>query len=229
MCVCVCVVYLLPVNEQFLVWWTNACTEQKGAAAGLGWTCWHPCGWENRCWAKISIKSGKAPWVKWGKPLHWVNMAKVTVTGPYLSAMTDKIFIDDIWVTGDQNASTCGYFTCSGKWQVTTPWVSQITNFLTIDQNTFNTCPSEQWRHISGSTLAEVMACYLMAPSHYLNQCWLMITVAFTSEQFIAHEHNLNMCTEVTLIELLPHLPGANKLKSSQCLRSWPSSHCITP
>ena len=45
---------------------------------------------------------------KWGKPLHWVNMAKVTVTGPYHSAMTDKIFIDDIWVTGDPNASTCG-------------------------------------------------------------------------------------------------------------------------
>ena len=28
----------------------------------------------------------------------------------------------------------------------------------------------------SGSTLAQVMACCLMAPSHYLNQCWLMIS-----------------------------------------------------
>ena len=27
------------------------------------------------------------------------------------------------------------------------------------------------WRHKSGSTLAQVMACCLMAPSHYLNQC----------------------------------------------------------
>ena len=27
------------------------------------------------------------------------------------------------------------------------------------------------WRHRSGSTLAQVMACCLMAPSHYLNQC----------------------------------------------------------
>ena len=26
----------------------------------------------------------------------------------------------------------------------------------------------------SGSTLAQVMACCLMAPSHYLNQCWLI-------------------------------------------------------
>ena len=58
---CVCVVYLVLVNEHFLVRWTNACTERKRVAAGLGWPCWRPCGWENRCWAKISIKSGKAP------------------------------------------------------------------------------------------------------------------------------------------------------------------------
>ena len=32
------------------------------------------------------------------------------------------------------------------------------------------------WRHRSGSTLAKVMACCLTAPSHYLNQCWLIIS-----------------------------------------------------
>ena len=32
------------------------------------------------------------------------------------------------------------------------------------------------WRHRSGSTLAQVMACCLTAPSHYLNQCWLIIS-----------------------------------------------------
>ena len=31
------------------------------------------------------------------------------------------------------------------------------------------------WWHRSGSTLAQVMACCLTAPSHYLNQCWLII------------------------------------------------------
>ena len=34
------------------------------------------------------------------------------------------------------------------------------------------------WRQRSGSTLARVMACCLMAPSHYLNQCWLIISKA---------------------------------------------------
>ena len=29
------------------------------------------------------------------------------------------------------------------------------------------------WWHSCGSALAEVMACCLMTPSHYLNQCWL--------------------------------------------------------
>ena len=32
------------------------------------------------------------------------------------------------------------------------------------------------WRHISGSTLVQVMACCLMAPSHYLSLCSLIIS-----------------------------------------------------
>ena len=32
------------------------------------------------------------------------------------------------------------------------------------------------WWHRSGSTLAQVMACCLMAPSHYLNRCWPTIS-----------------------------------------------------
>ena len=33
-----------------------------------------------------------------------------------------------------------------------------------------------KWQKRSGSTEAQVMACCLMAPSHYLNQCWLIIS-----------------------------------------------------
>ena len=32
------------------------------------------------------------------------------------------------------------------------------------------------WQQRSGSILAQVMACCLTAPSHYLNQCWLIIS-----------------------------------------------------
>ena len=32
------------------------------------------------------------------------------------------------------------------------------------------------WRYLSGSTLDQLMACRLTAPSPYLNQCWLFIS-----------------------------------------------------
>ena len=37
------------------------------------------------------------------------------------------------------------------------------------------------WWHKSGSTLAQVVACCLTAPSHYLNQCWLISQVQWRS------------------------------------------------
>ena len=32
------------------------------------------------------------------------------------------------------------------------------------------------WGHKSQSTLAQVMSCFLKAPSHYLNQCWFLFS-----------------------------------------------------
>ena len=61
------------------------------------------------------------------------------------------------------------------------PYFMFITNFY----NTSPLClrvfdslwPSDAiWRQRSGSQLAQVMACCLTAPSHYLNQVWLMIS-----------------------------------------------------
>ena len=49
--------------------------------------------------------------------------------------------------------------------------------------------PSDaMWQHICGSTLAQVMACCLRAPSHYLNQCSLSI-----SEVSHSHESNFTV------------------------------------
>ena len=48
---------------------------------------------------------------------------------------------------------------------------------LTRPQWVYTLWPSDAiWRQRSGSTLAQVMACCLTAPSHYLNQCWLIIS-----------------------------------------------------
>ena len=47
---------------------------------------------------------------------------------------------------------------------------------MIIDHNFNSLWPSDAiWQHRSGSTLLQVMACCLTAPSHYLKQCWLII------------------------------------------------------
>ena len=35
------------------------------------------------------------------------------------------------------------------------------------------------WRQRTGSPLSQAMVCCLMAPSHYLNQCWIIISEVF--------------------------------------------------
>ena len=53
---------------------------------------------------------------------------------------------------------------------------------IQVRLNIISLWPSDAiWRHRSGSTLAQVMACCLMAPSHYLNQCWLVISEIHSS------------------------------------------------
>ena len=53
--------------------------------------------------------------------------------------------------------------------------VQYIPSFL-LKLRSFNSLrPSDAiWRQRTGSTLAQVMACCLTAPSHYLSQCWLI-------------------------------------------------------
>ena len=53
------------------------------------------------------------------------------------------------------------------------------------------------WRQRSGSTLAQVMACCLTAPSHYLNQCWLINKVQW-------HLSEGNFTTDTSAMGLLP-------------------------
>ena len=98
---------------------------------------------------------------------------------------------------------------------------------LKSDRNfkTNTTCPKGQWVnslwpcdtiwwHRSGSTLAQVMTCYLMALSHYLNQCWLIIlwqTLTPISQEVIMNLIH-NMCSKITPRKLLPYLPRINEL-----------------
>ena len=84
--------------------------------------------------------------------------------------------------------------------------------------------PSDDiWWHSFGSTLAQIMAWCLMAPNHYLNQCWLLVkgvlySLAFIHLGAISQDLQLmnlmrNMHSEITLSKLLP---GASELKFIQ-------------
>ena len=72
------------------------------------------------------------------------------------------------------------------------------------------------WHQRSGSTLAQVMAYCLTASSHYLNQCWLIISKV----QWHPPESNFTKDTSVTEISckitylnFCSNLPGVNELR----------------
>ena len=80
------------------------------------------------------------------------------------------------------------------------------------------------------STLAQVMACCLMAPSHYVNQCWLIISkVLWHSLGALSWQDPKipiwKVRLKITFLEYLSDLPGANELKSF--VKQVPSPICI--
>ena len=88
------------------------------------------------------------------------------------------------------------------------------------------------WPHRSWSTWDQIMACCLMAPSHYLNQCWHIISLIL----WHAPESNITAGSWSTiqynefkniLLRLLPNVPGASELTHwllgdvVLCLNEW--------
>ena len=74
------------------------------------------------------------------------------------------------------------------------------------------------WRQRSGSTLAQVMAWCLTAPSHYLNQCWFTFSkVHWHSFEYILQEmielSITKISWKITFLKFLWNLTGANQLK----------------
>ena len=69
------------------------------------------------------------------------------------------------------------------------------------------------WWHRPGSRLAQEMACCLMAPSHYLNRCWLVIKgVLWHLPECNFKSHITNVSRLHLFLKLLAILPGANEL-----------------
>ena len=98
-------------------------------------------------------------------------------------------------------------------------WHNQILvnwdDWLTINFNSLWPIDTIWW-HRSGSTLAQVMACCLMPPSHYLHQCWLIIgkvQLHPASEiQEIPQPSITTINWKVTYLKFHSNLSGANEL-----------------
>ena len=89
------------------------------------------------------------------------------------------------------------------------------------------------WQQGSGSTWTQVMACCLTAPSHYLNQCWLIIRKVqwyssednFTSDiSAINHWNKL----ENYLYKIHWNLPGGQWVKAPYGIKNVYTSAHIT-
>ena len=72
--------------------------------------------------------------------------------------------------------------------------IPQYSGFSTWRVNSFGPSNAIWWLRC-GSTLAQVMACCLTAPSHYLNQCWFLISEVLwhsLESNFARSAHELN-------------------------------------
>ena len=72
-------------------------------------------------------------------------------------------------------------------WLLCWKFVAPIIIVVSLNKIVCMLTPSDAiWQHSFGSTLAQVMACCLTAPSHYLNQCWVVI------KDVLLHSHGSN-------------------------------------
>ena len=125
-----------------------------------------PCNYEQRITASLLLSAKfKSDWVHRKKVLSKWDLSSKFVSDEYLRIA--------LKANGD---------IVSGKHVITEKtkhWTYATNNFRIPSQF----CPLTHWGlstpygdKRSGSMLAQVMACCLTAPSHYLNQCWLIIS-----------------------------------------------------
>ena len=88
------------------------------------------------------------------------------------------------------------------------------------------------WRHRSGSTLAQVMACCLTALSHYLNQCWLIISEVLCNSYDDRPANHYAFCVITTHFECqIRHYASLSNMWENYafCEISAPSAPGIRP
>ena len=90
--------------------------------------------------------------------------------------------------------------------------------YATTDAIILSLWPNDAiWRHGTRSTLAQVMACCLTAPSHYLNQCWLILSKV-QKYSLEVHPSITKVSLKITCLKCYSNVPGSNELSHSRGL-----------
>ena len=132
---------------------------------------------------KVSFhKDPHSPWVGVTKSVCLVHLYSSTLFFRIIEALflAHQIHVWQVRVTAvlqQPCGDTCQvwmWFSKSNQWF----HKSRYMNTMYIIKGEINSLwPSDaMWRYRSGSTLAQVMACCLTAPSHYLTLCWLIFS-----------------------------------------------------
>ena len=84
------------------------------------------------------------------------------------------------------------------------------------------------WQHRSRSTLVQAMACCLTAPSHYLNQCWLIISEAFS----YSLEGNFTGNPNISILDIIMKGTKPNLLTANEFISffwdDWPVNEIVS-
>ena len=90
-------------------------------------------------------------------------------------------------------------------------------------------CSDTIWCHITWSTLVQVMACCLTAPSHYLNQCWLIISeVLRHSSEGNFTENAKDVCSWYEFENQLKQYYSSQPIREHVFMVQWYGSSLVT-
>ena len=118
----------------------------------------------------------------------------------------DSPGVSYLWVSIGVNSYLVVIFLQSKSWHIVGPWGPAM-GYLSKCDNVFwflwfiqpksdSVRPDDAiWWHRSGSTSAQAMAWCLVAPSHYLDQCWLVIIETLwlsPDDIFTKNSHDIN-------------------------------------
>ena len=101
-------------------------------------------------------------------------------------------------------------------------WQYSQTSEIKAPRWDFNASGDSTWRHKSGSNLAQVMACCLMAPSHNLNHRWIIIKGVLWHSSESNFPNARGICSDIARLMTISQGPNFTALVSQLDFTRYP-------